>query len=193
MNTDEIQVRPAGADDRDRILAVHIDAFGNDEGPVIVSLLQEMLDDPTAKPIHSFVAESNDEIVGHVLFTSVAIDSGADSTDDVITQILAPLAVPSKLHGQGIGTHLVKESLQQLAASGVQLVFVLGYPNYYSRFGFVPAGARGLQAPYPIPEKNADAWMVLELEADAAKSFRRHGQMLRSIEPPKILGRVVKG
>ncbi|WP_149495400.1 GNAT family N-acetyltransferase [Roseiconus lacunae] len=171
MNTDAIQVRPARSDDRDCILVVHLNAFGGDEGPAIVSLLQEMLDDPTAKPIHSFVAESNDEIVGHVLFTSVTIKSASVSTDATNAQILAPLAVPSELHGKGIGTHLVKESLQQLAAVGVQLVFVLGYPGYYSRFGFVPAGARGLQAPYPIPKKNADAWMVLELEADAAKSF----------------------
>lgn len=171
MNTDSIQVRPARSDDRDRILAVHLEAFGVDEGPVIVSLLQEMLDDPTAEPMHSFVAESNDKIVGHVLFTSVTIESASVSTDGVTAEILAPLAVPGELHGKGIGTHLVKESLLQLAASGIQLVFVLGYPNYYSRFGFVPAGARGLQAPYAIPEKNADAWMVLELEADAAKSF----------------------
>ena len=171
MNTDAIQVRPARSDDRGRILAVHLDAFGVDEGPVIVSLLQEMLDDPTAEPMHSFVAESYDEIVGHVLFTSVTIESASVSTDGVTAQILAPLAVPSELRGKGIGTHLVKESLQLLAASGAQLVFVLGYPGYYSRFDFVPAGARGLQAPYPIPEKNEDAWMVLELEADSAKLF----------------------
>ncbi|WP_230776591.1 hypothetical protein [Roseiconus lacunae] len=62
MNSHAIQVRPARSDDRDCILVVHLDAFGGDEGPVIVSLLQEMLDDPTAEPMHSFVAESNDKI-----------------------------------------------------------------------------------------------------------------------------------
>lgn len=170
MNTDAIQVRLARTDDRDRILAVHLDAFGDDEGPVIATLLEEMLDDPTAEPIHSVVAESNDEIVGHVLFTSVIIEPASGSADTVTAQILAPLAVPSELHGKGIGTDLVEVALQQLAASGVQLVFVLGYPKYYSRFGFVPAGVLGFHAPYPIPQKNADAWMVLELEADAIKS-----------------------
>ena len=170
MNTDAIQVRPARSDDRDRILAVHLDAFGDEEGPVIVSLLEEMLDDSTAEPIYSFVADHDGVIVGHVLFTSVTIEPASGSVDAVAAQILAPLAVPSELHGKGIGTHLVNDALQQLAASSVQLVFALGYPNYYSRFGFVPAGARGLQAPYPIPEKNADAWMVLELDANAVKS-----------------------
>lgn len=107
MNSHAIQVRPARSDDRDRILAVHLDAFGGDEGPVIVSLLQEMLDDPTAEPMHTFVAELNDKIVGHVLFTSVTIESASVSTDGVTAQILAPLAVPGELHGKGIGTHLV--------------------------------------------------------------------------------------
>ena len=46
---------------------------------------------------------------------------------------------------------------------GSELVFVLGHPEYYPRFGFRPAGVLGLSAPYPILEKNADAWMVLAL------------------------------
>ena len=171
MNPDAIQVRPARSDDRDRILAIHLDAIGNEEGPVIVSLLEEMLDDPTAEPTLLFVAESNDEIVGHVLFTSAMIEPASELSDCKTSQILAPLAVTRDLQGKGIGTQLVKGALLQLAASGVKIVFVLGYPKYYSRFGFVPAGVRGIQAPYPIPEKNADAWMVFELEADAAKMF----------------------
>ena len=47
--------------------------------------------------------------------------------------------------------------------SGVQLVFVLGHPDYYPRSGFKPAGVLGYEAPYPIPAENADAWMVQEL------------------------------
>ena len=44
-------------------------------------------------------------------------------------------------------------------------MFVLGHPGYYPRFGFRPAGALGLAAPYPIPPQHADAWMVQELKA----------------------------
>jgi predicted N-acetyltransferase YhbS len=171
MNIEEIRVRPTHSDDRDRILAVHLDGFGNAGGPLIVSLIEQMLDDPTAEPIHSFIAESIKNSVGHVLFTSVTIEPAIRTNHRVTAQILAPLAVPRAVQGQGIGTKLVKEALLYIAASGVQLVFVLGYPKFYARFGFVPAGVRGFRAPYPIPEKNADAWMVLELEGDAANSF----------------------
>ena len=185
MNTDAIQVRQARSDDRDRILALHLDAFGDDEGPVIASLVEEMLEDPTAEPIYSFVAESEKNVVGHVLFTSVTIEPASDSNDEANAKILAPLAVTRDLQGKGIGTQLVNEVLLQLAAAGVQLVFVLGYPKYYSRFGFVPAGVRGFQAPYPIPEKNADAWMVVELQADAVESFNGAVKCCKALDQQK--------
>ena len=46
---------------------------------------------------------------------------------------------------------------------GTGLVFVLGHPGYYPRFGFEPAGRLGFKAPYPIPDEAAEAWMVQEL------------------------------
>ena len=46
---------------------------------------------------------------------------------------------------------------------GVDLVFVLGHPEYYPRFGFMPALKFGFQPTYPLPVEVADAWMVLEL------------------------------
>jgi predicted N-acetyltransferase YhbS len=85
----------------------------------------------------------------------------------VHAQILAPLAVARDLQAQAIGTRLVKGALQQIDATSVELIFVLGYPDYYSRFEFAPAGVRGFQAPYPIALKNADARMVCELKLGA--------------------------
>ena len=125
----------------------------------------KMLDDPSAEPIYSIVAWRSHEIIGHVLFTAVKIQPS-----DVSAQILAPLAVSPNQQGSGIGTKLIEESLVIMGSNGVELVFVLGYPQYYSRFGFTPAGAQGLQAPYPIPPKNADAWMVKELSHGAIES-----------------------
>jgi len=65
---------------------------------------------------------------------------------------------------KGIGGELIKEGLRLLSESDVDLVFVLGHPDYYPRHGFKPnAGALGFEAPYPIPTEHADAWMVQEL------------------------------
>jgi putative acetyltransferase len=81
----------------------------------------------------------------------------------VSSAILAPLSVHTENQSQGIGGQLIEEGLKELKASGVELVFVLGHPDYYQRYGFSTAGTKGFDAPYPIPPENSDAWMVQEL------------------------------
>ncbi|WP_235951576.1 GNAT family N-acetyltransferase [Crateriforma spongiae] len=179
MNPNEMAFRLATPEDRDQILSVHRDAFG-EEGEIISSLVAEMLDDPTAEPIHSFVAMQGDAIVAHVLFTAVWIE-----TRDVSAQILAPLAVASGHQKTGLGTKLVNEAITQLESQGVALVFVLGYPDYYSRFGFAPAGAQGFDAPYPILPKNADAWMVKELQPGAIESNEGTVRCCTALDQPQ--------
>lgn len=166
MNSSSFEIRSAKNEDHERILSVHRDAFGAEEGEVIANLVAEMLVDPSARPVHSFVAEKRDQIVGHVLFTAVRIEPS-----EVSAQILAPLAVARDHQGSGIGTKLVQKAFVDLQSNGVELEFVLGYPDYYSRFGFLPAGVRGFQAPYPILPENADAWMVKELKPGAIERY----------------------
>ena len=152
-------VRTATGGDCEAILALHRAAFG-DEGAEISELVGSLLDDPTAEPLLSLVAEESGKLLGHVLFTAVQVVEGAHS---VPGQILAPLAVRPDSQGKGIGGELTRAGLERLRSAGVGLVFVLGHPSYYPRFGFAPAGGRGLKAPYPIPEPVSDAWMVHEL------------------------------
>ena len=47
---------------------------------------------------------------------------------------LAPVAVLPEKQGQGVGGKLISESLKKIGTS--LPVYVLGDPNYYSRFGF---------------------------------------------------------
>jgi len=86
---------------------------------------------------------------------------------------------------QGIGRGLIQAGLRQLADSGVDLVFVLGYPDYYSRLGFKPAGFQGLQATYPIPPQNADAWMVTELTPGTVENCKGTVRCSNALEHPK--------
>ena len=155
-----MRTRHSTESDLDAIYAVHRDAFGPVEGPEIADLVASLLADETAMPYLSLVAESDQGLSGHILFTAANIGSRGHTP---VASILAPLGVISESQGQGIGGLLAREGLGLLADRGVELVFVLGHPSYYPRFGFQPAGARGFQAPYPIAEKNADAWMVKEM------------------------------
>ena len=68
---------------------------------------------------------------------------------------------------------------------GVGLVFVLGHPGYYPKYGFVPAGTRGFEAPYPIPPEHADAWMVQELQLGMIGSFMGQVECTDTLNDPK--------
>jgi len=164
-----VRIRAATDADGGEILHVHESAFGEEQGPEIVELVTGLLCDKTAMPLLSLVAEIDGRVVGHILFTAARLQS---SPRPVLAQILAPLAVSRDCQGQGIGRSLVKEGLKQLAATGVELVFVLGHPGYYPKFGFRPAGVLGYEAPYPIPTEHENAWMALELQPGIIASVR---------------------
>lgn len=175
-------IRSATDADRAGILGVHESAFGKEQGPEIVELVSGLLCDKSAMPLFSLVAEICGRVVGHVLFTAVRLQSGRQS---ISAQILAPLAVSKEHQGEGIGGSLINEGLKRLAASGVGLVFVLGRPDYYRKFGFGPAGVLGYEAPYPIPMAHEDAWMVRELKAGMLGSAQGRIQCAETLDQPR--------
>lgn len=154
-----IHIREASKADLDNVLAVEYAAFGGDAE---AELVRDLLADPSAKPFLSLLAFQENRAVGHILFTTAHL---AEAQNTVLIALLAPLAVVPDVQQQGVGTQLIEKGLQMLSESGIDLVFVLGHPDYYPRHGFKPAGALGFEAPYPILAKNAGAWMVCALRA----------------------------
>lgn len=157
MNPETIEIREARPDDLPAIHALLTAAFGAEEAPRIIQLVDEALADPNARPLLSLVAVHAKRVVGHILFTHAEVHTGSEP---VAASLLAPMAVHPDAQGQGIGGGLIAAGCKALEAMGVGLVFVLGHPGYYPRSGFEPAGARGFTAPYPIPAEHAAAWMV---------------------------------
>jgi predicted N-acetyltransferase YhbS len=155
-----MQIQKTTTDDELAIRQVHEAAFGPEEGPAIADLVASLLEDPGASPMISLLACAESAPIGHVLITRVRI---SEPDSPAFAHILAPLAVIPEHQGQGVGSQLVRRGLTDLSESECELVFVLGHPGYYPRFGFQPAGCLGFSAPHPIPEENSDAWMVLEL------------------------------
>ena len=139
------------------VLSVEREAFGYDKE---AELVRDLLNDASAKPLLSLLAFEEERAVGHILFTKVRL---MGPQDPVSAAILAPLAILPDSQNQGIGGKLIESGLRTLSDSGVALVFVLGHPGYYPRYGFQTAGCLGFEAPYPIPDVNADAWMVQAL------------------------------
>ena len=174
-------IREATESDLDALLAVEEEAFGEEEGPEIVKLVRGLLTDPTAQPVLSLIAGDGERVVGHILFTRARI-SAFEKTP---AALLAPLAVVSDAQGTGVGGRLIAEGLRRLADAGVKLVFVLGHPGYYPRHGFKPAGAAGFEAPYPIPDEVAGAWMVREITPGTISAAKGKVQCADTLNRPE--------
>jgi putative acetyltransferase len=100
----------------------------------------------------SVVAEDDGRIVGHILFTPVVIDSPKRKVEGMG---LAPMAVLPKCQRQGIGSKLVEHCLKILRERGCPFVIVLGHPEYYPRFGFVPASTYKLTSQWEnVPDES---------------------------------------
>lgn len=175
-----VTIRVATDDDLDAVLDVERRAFGQETE---ADLVRDLLADASAAPRLSLLAIEDEQPVGHVLFTSVDV-VGAERP--VRASILAPLAIVPEAQGHGSGGKLVEDGLLRLAGSGVEMVFVLGDPGYYARFGFTPAGRLGLQAPYPIPAEHADAWMVKVLGDDDVGSVAGRVQCAETLDRPEL-------
>ena len=79
----------------------------------------------------SLVATENNEIIGHVGFSRIFINSC-----DYDWFGLAPLSVLPNYQGCSIGETLVNRGIEELQKSGAKGCVLLGNPEYYSRFGF---------------------------------------------------------
>ncbi len=175
-------IRPATELDQDAIDRVHLDAFGEPQGREVAALVNALLADATAEPRLSLVAVEDGAIVGHILFTRATIEPDGRGAE---ARILAPLAVAPARQDQGVGAALIREGLSRSAASGVDLVLVLGHPGYYPRHGFRPAAALGLTAPYPIPAVHAEAWMVQALRPGVIGTVQGTVQCARALDEPQ--------
>lgn len=133
-------IRAEQPDDVDATRSLVAAAFGD-------GAIAELLDDLRASLAWlglSFVAELDDEIVGHVAYTRAWVD---DPNELVDVLVLSPLSIRPDHASKGIGTALVLESLDLMGERDEPLVFLEGDPGFYSRVGFVPGEPLGFRSP----------------------------------------------
>ena len=80
----------------------------------------------------SLVAEVHGQVIGHVAFSPVMISDGTQGWYG-----LGPMAVLPAFHGQGVGSALARNGLEEIRAMGAKGCVVLGDPDFFGRFGFV--------------------------------------------------------
>lgn len=79
----------------------------------------------------SLVAEADSAVIGHIALSAVSISDGSSGWFG-----LGPISVLPQHQRRGVGSQLVREALRILRERGASGCVVLGYPEYYGRFGF---------------------------------------------------------
>lgn len=127
-------------------------------------------------PELSLVAELNNQLVGHILFTKIKIMNGDLAHESLA---LAPMAVSADFRKQGIGGQLIREGLKRAAKLGFGSVIVLGHEHYYPKFGFEPASKWGIKAPFVVPD---EVFMAIELIPNALENVNGNVEYPKEFE-----------
>ncbi|WP_434779621.1 GNAT family N-acetyltransferase [Neisseria sp. Ec49-e6-T10] len=79
----------------------------------------------------ALVAGYKDEIIGYIAFSKIVIDNQLSDWE-----ALAPVSVSPQWQNKGIGRQLIEEGLKILKGRLVSGCVLVGFPEYYKRFGF---------------------------------------------------------
>jgi len=154
-----MNIRDELSSDIEKIWEINTDAFETEAEANLVTALRN-----SGCPYLSLVAETENEVVGHILFTAVEL-SGNENKLKIMG--LAPMAVFSKYQNKGVGSKLVQAGLEHCQLLGYDAVVVLGHPDYYPKFGFAPSVNYGIKSEYEVPD---EVFMILELIPESLKN-----------------------
>lgn len=144
-----ITIRQETESDFDAVYNVVKEAFANaehtsgDEQDLVVRLRKS----EAFIPELSLVAvDDENKVVGHILFTKTKIG-------DYECLGLAPIAVLPECQKEGIGGKLIVAGHDVAKKLGYGSSFLVGYPDYYPRFGYVEASRWNVTQNFGAPSE----------------------------------------
>lgn len=156
-----MEIRTERISDYEEVFQVNYLAFQNreDESRLVerIRLSDQFI------PELSLVAVENHHIVGHVLFSKAEVVDEENSHEVIV---LAPIAVMPSHQRRGVGSKLIHEGLKRCTELGYDVVFLIGHPSYYPKFGFKPAKKYGFDLKqFNVPD---EVFMFCELKEGMA-------------------------
>jgi predicted N-acetyltransferase YhbS len=113
-----------------------------------------------------FVACDKNKILGNIIYSRAKVINWENTAFEVLC--LGPVCVLPEYQGKGIGSFLINQSMQRARQLQYKGIFLIGNPDYYSRFGFRNAMTLNVQT---SAGGNFDYFMGLELNKDSMKGI----------------------
>ena len=129
----------------------------------------------TFVPELDYVAELDGFVIGSIMYTrSKVVGEGGDGAPrEWGTLTFGPVSVLPKYQRQGVGSALIRKTLEAARELGHRAVLIFGHESYYPRFGFKPASEYGITA---ADGRSFPAFMALPLFDGALDGV--HGRLI---------------
>lgn len=159
-------IRPETAADLCEIHRIESAAFGGEAHGDLVDRLRA-----EGALLLSHVALLDGKIVGHAAYSLLTVTDG-----DIARHFpgLGPIGVDPAWQRQGVGSALVRAGLGAMREMGYGLLFLVGSPAFYPRFGFQPAQPLGFSSDYVEPGGPHAHFMAAVLDERVPGSVRGH-------------------
>lgn len=165
---DDMTIRRERAEDHAAVAALIDDAFPRVEGAarsLESSLVDELRGDGDVIDELTFVAELDGELVGQVTCSAATLGERAAVG-------LGPISVRTDLQRQGIGAALMASVIASAEQRGDAAIVLLGDPEYYGHFGFVPASQHAIGSPGPWEDSYFQVKTLRAWRPEHAGEFR---------------------
>lgn len=144
MMNQRITIRPEEHKDYKSIVSLILRSFqeGTDysDGTDIIALVEEIRDSKYYIQELSFVAELDNKVVGHFLFSKFPLsptkEGGHGDGADSEILMLAPVSVHADYFRQGIGNAMLRMGIEKVGELGYKGITVEGNYKFYNQVGF---------------------------------------------------------
>ena len=179
-----ITIRPEEHKDYRDIVSLILRSFreGTDysDGTDIIALVEEIRDSEFYIPELSFVAELDQKVVGHFLFSRFPLsptrEGGHACRTDAGIVMLAPVSVHADYFRQGIGTAMLTQGIEMVREAGFRGITVEGNFRFYNRVGFRTSSEYGIFPTSGFPMQEPRCMMCQETYEDSLRSV--HGYIV---------------
>lgn len=140
VDAENLNLRLEEPKDYKKVESLTREAFWNVYGPgcdehYIIHIMRKS--DAFIKEL-DIIAEVEEKIVGNIVYSKAKILCDDNITyDDVIC--FGPISVLPEFQGRGVGGKLIEYSKEIARKLGYRAILIYGDPDYYKRYGFVPA------------------------------------------------------